>query len=195
MFKKPYMGVNPKIGVKPPKWIVKIRENPIRIDDLGVPQFLETHTYYCTAFLGSLSYGNLEMAKNWPRFGFLFTTHLTSGFLFTAKFKLPELEITTSSTLPSCLQCLRTRDDRLLRRFTGVPVYRKNRLPGRRFRFQIRKKKREVAALQKLRHTTHPGWCCWGNAGSKFGKYIRLVPFCIATKSYLLKISHFNFRP
>ena len=28
-----YMGVNPKIGVKPPKWMVKIMENPIKIHD------------------------------------------------------------------------------------------------------------------------------------------------------------------
>ena len=30
-----------------PKWMVKIMENPIRMDDLGVPLFLETpiHTY------------------------------------------------------------------------------------------------------------------------------------------------------
>ena len=27
--------VFPKIGGTPPKWMVKIRENPIRIDDLG----------------------------------------------------------------------------------------------------------------------------------------------------------------
>ena len=26
----------------PPKWMVKIRENPIKMDDLGVPLFLET---------------------------------------------------------------------------------------------------------------------------------------------------------
>ena len=31
------MGVNPKIGGKPPKWMVKIMENPISMDDLGVP--------------------------------------------------------------------------------------------------------------------------------------------------------------
>ena len=40
-----YMAVEPKIGVgwkKKTKWMVKIRENPIRIDDLGVPLFLET---------------------------------------------------------------------------------------------------------------------------------------------------------
>ena len=27
---------------KTPKWMVKIMENPIKIDDLGVPLFLET---------------------------------------------------------------------------------------------------------------------------------------------------------
>ena len=31
----PYMGVEPKIGVKPPKWMVKIMDNPIKMDDLG----------------------------------------------------------------------------------------------------------------------------------------------------------------
>ena len=29
------MGVNPKIGGKPPKWMVKIMETPIKMDDLG----------------------------------------------------------------------------------------------------------------------------------------------------------------
>ena len=37
-----YMGVEPKTGGKHPKWMVKIRENPIKMDDLGVPLFLET---------------------------------------------------------------------------------------------------------------------------------------------------------
>ena len=37
------MGVNPKIGGKTPKWMVKIMENPINMDDLGgFPIFLET---------------------------------------------------------------------------------------------------------------------------------------------------------
>ena len=31
----------PKIGGKPPKWMVKIMENPIKMDDLGVPLFLD----------------------------------------------------------------------------------------------------------------------------------------------------------
>ena len=35
----------PKIGGKPPKWMVKIMENPIKMDDLGVPLFLETPIY------------------------------------------------------------------------------------------------------------------------------------------------------
>ena len=30
-----HMGVNPKIGGKPPKWMVKIMESPIKMDDLG----------------------------------------------------------------------------------------------------------------------------------------------------------------
>ena len=29
----------PKIGGKPPKWMVKIMETPIKMDDLGVPDF------------------------------------------------------------------------------------------------------------------------------------------------------------
>ena len=37
-----HMDVEPKIGGKPPKWMVKIMENPIKMDDLGVPLFLET---------------------------------------------------------------------------------------------------------------------------------------------------------
>ena len=35
--------VFPKIG--PPKWMVKIMENPIKMDDLGVPLFSETSKY------------------------------------------------------------------------------------------------------------------------------------------------------
>ena len=34
--------VFPIIGVFPPKWMVKIMENPIKMDDLGVPLFSET---------------------------------------------------------------------------------------------------------------------------------------------------------
>ena len=33
----PYMDVSKNSGVKPPKWMVKIMENPIKMDDLGVP--------------------------------------------------------------------------------------------------------------------------------------------------------------
>ena len=34
-----YMGVSKNSGT--PKWMVKIIENPIKMDDLGVPLFLE----------------------------------------------------------------------------------------------------------------------------------------------------------
>ena len=36
-----YMGVSKNRG-KPPKWMVKIMEKPIKMDDLGVPLFSET---------------------------------------------------------------------------------------------------------------------------------------------------------
>ena len=36
------MGVNPKIGVPQNGWFIV--ENPIKMDDLGVPLFLETPT-------------------------------------------------------------------------------------------------------------------------------------------------------
>jgi len=35
-----YMGVSKNRDT--PKWMVKIMENPIKMDDLGVPLFLET---------------------------------------------------------------------------------------------------------------------------------------------------------
>ena len=35
------MGVSKNRG-EPPKWMVKIMENPIKMDNLGVPLFLET---------------------------------------------------------------------------------------------------------------------------------------------------------
>ena len=38
--------LNQKLGgFYPPKWMVKIMENPIKMDDLGVPLFLETPKY------------------------------------------------------------------------------------------------------------------------------------------------------
>ena len=39
------MDVEPKIGGITPKWMVYFMENPIKMDDLGVPLFLETPTY------------------------------------------------------------------------------------------------------------------------------------------------------
>ena len=36
------MGVEPKIGGENPKWMVYNVENPIKMDDLGIPLFLET---------------------------------------------------------------------------------------------------------------------------------------------------------
>ena len=41
------MGVEPKIGMfSPPEWMVKIMENPIKMDDLGgTPIFGNTHIF------------------------------------------------------------------------------------------------------------------------------------------------------
>ena len=35
-------GMFPKVGFFPPKWMVKVMENPSKMDDLGVALFLET---------------------------------------------------------------------------------------------------------------------------------------------------------
>ena len=44
-----YLGVEPKIGgFYPPKWMVKIMQKPIKMDDLVVPLFLETPIYQYT---------------------------------------------------------------------------------------------------------------------------------------------------
>ena len=44
-----YIWVFPKIGGKPPKWMVKIMEKPIKMDDLGGPPlFFETPIYRYT---------------------------------------------------------------------------------------------------------------------------------------------------
>ena len=43
------MCVFPKIGVFPPKWMVKIMENPIKMDDLGgkTTTYFWKHPYIC----------------------------------------------------------------------------------------------------------------------------------------------------
>ena len=45
------MGVEPKKRGKPPKWMVKIMETPIKMDDLGIPVFLETPIFSMGFFL------------------------------------------------------------------------------------------------------------------------------------------------
>ena len=44
------MGVSKNSGT--PKWMVKIMENPIKMDDLGVPLFLETPNSKPCLFVG-----------------------------------------------------------------------------------------------------------------------------------------------
>ena len=40
-----HVDVSKNRGILPPKWMVKIMENPIKMDDLGLPLFLETPMY------------------------------------------------------------------------------------------------------------------------------------------------------
>ena len=51
-----HMAVSLKIGVFPPKWMVKISENPIKMDDLGgkTPYFLETPIYVILIIMGKI---------------------------------------------------------------------------------------------------------------------------------------------
>ena len=42
------MGVSKNRGT--PKWMVKIMENPIEMDDLGIPLFLETPIYHIISY-------------------------------------------------------------------------------------------------------------------------------------------------
>ncbi len=63
------MGVSKNRG-GPPKWMVKIMENPIKMDDLGVPLFLETpisileQTIY-TFFLGIRINSTFYLIQEW----------------------------------------------------------------------------------------------------------------------------------
>ena len=51
-----YMWVFPKIGGTPPKWMVKIMENPTKMDDLGgKPHYFWKHPYQL--FLNDVSLG------------------------------------------------------------------------------------------------------------------------------------------
>ena len=53
-----YMGVSKNRGT--PKWMVKIMENPIKMDDFGVPLFMETPIFSMNhEFVGLLPSTNL----------------------------------------------------------------------------------------------------------------------------------------
>ena len=60
------MGVSENRGT--PKWMVKILENPIKMDDLGVPLFSETSKYTILCFLHTRAHHHSTMTG-------------TSGFL------------------------------------------------------------------------------------------------------------------
>ena len=59
MYVYKYIWMFPKIGVFPPKWMVKIMENPIKMDDLGGPLLLETPIYIYNIYTIHGAYGNV----------------------------------------------------------------------------------------------------------------------------------------
>lgn len=128
----------------------------------------------CTIFMVIL---NTELAKIC-----YFTTIKSSGFLFTAKLKLPELNRSVLCRHVD-LQCLQRRDAGF---FGGS-----NRVED--FGLQIRRKKTEkrgrCRTSQKLRPHTTLGccWACW----LKIYLKIHPLPFFIGTISHVLTIQHF----
>ena len=60
------LGVEPKIGDFPPKWMVKIMENPIKMDDLGgkPPIFRNTRFKWCKNAWNFQPHGPLS--EMWP---------------------------------------------------------------------------------------------------------------------------------
>ena len=58
------MGVEPKIrGILPSKWMVKIMENPVKMDDLGVPSEPKIFPNICGDFNGD-EYHGIESVKH-----------------------------------------------------------------------------------------------------------------------------------
>ena len=59
-----YVGVSKNNGKTPPKWMVKIRENPIKMDDLGVKHpFKQGFPLFSPSILGVKSpfFGNIHV--------------------------------------------------------------------------------------------------------------------------------------
>ena len=114
-----------------------------------------------------------------------FTTIKSSGFLFTAKLKLHELNRSVLCR-HVYLQCLQRRDAGFFGRFQ----------PGRRLRTSNPEKKTEkrgrCRTSQKLRPHTTLG-CCWACWLKILGFFFNISAafFFIGTKSHLLTVQHF----
>ena len=107
------MGVSKNRGKKLPKWMVKIMENPIKMDDSGLPLFLETpkyqmkyqgaqswcHCWFVRTILDRLEFCSMDGGRRLHRilsFGDLvpiITSHVL--FLFLRAMNAPSLLLST----------------------------------------------------------------------------------------------------
>ena len=75
-----YMGVSKNSGT--PKWMVKKMENPINMDDLGVPLFSETSIYVLFTFIPILDcFGSYQVSSSISEhiiFPYTFSNHLST---------------------------------------------------------------------------------------------------------------------
>ena len=80
-----YMGVNPKIVVPQNRWF--IMENPINMDDLGVPLFLETPIYILFILCLKKNFANVVLH--------LHVCATTTNQVACHPFHLPQLQLQT----------------------------------------------------------------------------------------------------
>ena len=68
-----HMGVEPKIGGKPPKWMVKIMESPTELMILGYPYFWK-HQYFAEGMFDFFPFGGIyDRSLEGSSFSYIFS--------------------------------------------------------------------------------------------------------------------------